>query len=178
MTQTATVGLAIIILVGIGLGSAQSFAQGSSQIQGKTFANNEKTDQLGLGLQVGNLSGVNLEYWLNNNRTINAAVLGERQNVAISLTHTWMFRDQFSGEFNRVVPFVGAGLIGANGPSSDVFRRSGNETFALSAQVPVGFEYLPHAYRFGVFIEASPSLEVTPTIFGYLTADLGARYYF
>jgi hypothetical protein len=150
----------------------------SSRIEQKTLTNVDKTDQIGLGVQVGSLSGVGVEYWLTNEQTINAAIVGERQNVGLSASYSWKFRNVFSGEFSRFVPFVGAGVIGANGTHTDVFKRADNENFALAAQIPVGIEYLPRLYRFGVFAEIAPSLQIAPTAYAFITGDLGARYYF
>ena len=50
--------------------------------------------------------------------------------------------------------------------------------FALAAQLPLGLQILPQDQRFGIFAELVPGVELTPDVFGYINADVGARFYF
>lgn len=165
-------------ILALALTPLNGFAQGRSTTQQSALNTRDKTDEFGVGLQVGSLSGVNFEYWLAQQRTLNAAFTAERGNIAINAAHTWLFHDSFSGQFNNFVPFVGAGLIGAWGDRSDYFRRSHDENFAMALHAPVGIEYLPRLQRFSVFLEVAPSLQFVPESFAFLTGDLGARFYF
>jgi len=169
----------VICLLALALTHTLAFGQGrTTAAQDKALNVPDKTDELGVGLQLGSLSGVNLEYWLTQDRTMNAALTAERGNVALNATHVWLFANTFGGQFRNFVPFVGAGLLGAWGDRSDYFRRANNENFALALHVPLGIEFLPRLERFGIFAELAPSLEFVPQSFAFVTGDVGARFYF
>lgn len=155
-------------------------AAGTSSTRYSSVTNQDKDGQFGVGLAVGSLSGLSAQYWLDNDRAINATFAAERGNTAISLAHIWTFHGAFTGSGRNAgnfVPYVGAGAIAAFGTQSDYFTRN-TENVALAAQVPLGIEFLPSLQRFDIFAELAPSLEITPTAVGFLTADLGARFYF
>ena len=155
----------------------------SNLISDRNITNRDKTNELGVGLQVGSFSGVNLEYWLSQNRTVNAAIAVNDGYTAITLATLWMFKDTFSGEASSLVPFIGAGVLsawGTNNYGNTYFSRrdTDNNSFVAAAQVPLGVEFLPHSQRFGVFAELAPSLEIIPAGFGFITGDVGARLFF
>jgi hypothetical protein len=166
------------LLAAVTFGSMSALAQGTSSASAKGLNARDKTDELGIGLQAGSLTGVNLQYWATANRTINGSLTSEFGNTALAVSHNWYFHDTFKGQFNNFVPFIGAGVIGAWGSKNDSFRKNANEDFGLAVQVPLGIEFLPHMRRFSVFAEFAPSLEVTPANYGFLTGDVGARYFF
>lgn len=158
------------------------FAQAANVSSTKypVVTNIEKIDQFGIGLSVGSLTGLSTQYWLDNERTLNGTFAAENGNTAVSVAHLWLFRGAFAGkssQANAFVPYIGVGAIGAFGKHSDYFTRD-NENFAFAAQVPLGMEFLPGPERFDIYIEIAPSIELTPTSGGFVTANLGARFYF
>jgi hypothetical protein len=160
--------------------SISANAAGLSTSRYSSVANEEKAGQFGAGLAVGSLTGLSTQYWLDNGRAINATFAAERGNVALSVAHLWLFRGAFANTSRRAndfVPYIGIGAIAAFGTQSDYFTRN-NENVAVAAQVPFGIEFLPSLQRFDIFAELAPSLEIVPTTGGFLTADLGARFYF
>ena len=173
MKSIFTVLIAIVL-------STSANAAGVSSAQNASVSNQAKTGQVGVGLAVGSLTGLSTQFWLDNDRAINATFAAERGNSAISVTHLWLFHGVFanvSREANYFVPYVGVGAIAAFGTQSDYFTRN-NENVATAAQVPLGIEFLPSLQRFDIFAELIPTYELTPTGVGFLTADLGARFYF
>jgi hypothetical protein len=169
------------ILIGILALTANAFAQdgGTSMMSRDSIEAGNRVDQIGLGVQVGSLSGVNMEYWTSKDTTINAGLTFSQANTALSLAHVWMFPGAFSGSAAALVPYVGAGALGiwGNTNSSDN-RNYNNDNFIFAAQVPVGLEFLPAAQRFSIYGELVPSLEIAPYVVGFLNADIGARFYF
>ena len=160
--------------------SVTANAAGVSNAKYAPISNREKAGEFGVGLAVGSLSGLSTQYWLENDRAINATFAANRGNTAIAVSHLWLFRGAFANghrESNYFVPYIGAGAIAAFGTQSDYFTRN-NENVAVAAQVPFGIEFLPELQRFDVFFEVAPSIELTPTSAGFLTADLGARFFF
>ncbi len=166
---------------------ATSFAAtdvGESSTHVLPYRNNtDKADEVGVGVEVGTQSGVNVEYWLTNNRTLEAAVSFDNGNTVFSFSHQWMFRNLFSGSANShaanyFVPYIGIGGLLGFGTNSDYFTRNGSDNSAFALQVPLGVEFLPGPQRFSVFAELAPSVEIAPQGAGFMTADLGARFYF
>jgi hypothetical protein len=160
--------------------SVSANAAGVSSGKYASVSNQEKTGQVGVGLAGGSLTGLSTQFWMDNDRAINATFAAEHGNSAISVAHLWLFRGVFAvagREANYFVPYIGVGAIAAFGTQSDYFMRN-NENVVAAAQVPLGIEFLPSLQRFDVFAELVPSLEITPTTVGFLTADLGARFYF
>jgi hypothetical protein len=170
--------LCLTVLSGAASYAAES-GQSSLRMDNPNTTNAQKSDQVGIGVQAGSLTGVNAQYWFNNYRALNAAVTFTSGNTGVSVDHRWFDRDAFSGDAQSLAPFVGAGLLAAFGDRSDVFLRDAQrENFGIAAQVPVGLEWLPNAERFSVFGELTPSLELAPIATLFLTADVGARFYF
>lgn len=163
------------------LWSVPGFAAETSTVRERGIVNNiNKTEDIGVGLQAGSLPGINLEYWVAAFRTWNAALVVEHRNTGASFGHHWMFRDAFGGNGYSFTPYLGAGVLAVFGKNSDSFDRApGNtDSFALAAQAPVGIEFLPRSLRFGIFAQIAPSLELVPISVGFLTGDVGARFYF
>jgi hypothetical protein len=142
-----------------------------------TINNMNKVDQVGVGLELGSLSGVTVDYWHSSAATWNASLLADSGNTAIALAHEWMFPAAASRVSNVVLPYIGAGALMAFGNHSDYFSDR-SQTFALALQVPLGIQFLPPHQRFGIFAEIKPSLEITPATVAFFNADLGARFYF
>jgi len=169
------------LIIGLMIMSANVFAAdaGTSTISARELGAGERYNAVGVGLQVGSFSGVNLEYWLTQYTTLNPAITFSSNNTAVSLDHRWLIRDAFRGDARALVPYVGLGALGIWGNTSSADNRNyNNENFVLAAQVPFGLEFLPADQRFGVFGEIAPAMEITPNLIGLLNADIGARLYF
>ena len=152
-------------------------AQNVNRTRSTGVINNvQKTDQFGIGLQGGSYSGVDLAYWLTNQSALNGTVSASYGNTDISLAYLSYFRESMSGD---VSPYVGVGAILGFGKGYDIFDRVGS-TYenAGAVQIPIGLEFLPHAQRFSIYGEIAPSLEVYPMSFGFITADVGAKFFF
>jgi hypothetical protein len=168
---------ATFLTVGLSLNAN---AAGTSTSSYPSINNQAKAGQFGLGLEVGSLAGVSGQYWMANDRALNLTFAAEHGNAVISGAHLWLFPGAFADggrDANYFVPYIGAGAIAAFGTQSDYFSRN-SENVAVAAQIPLGIEFLPSLQRFDVFAEIAPSLELVPTMVGFLTADLGARFYF
>ena len=180
MIRTAL--FASLMIFTSGAFSAMAAEGGSSTLSTRTATEgNSRNQDLGVGVQVGSLSGINFEYWNSHDTSLNAAITFTRGNTAIGGTHLWMFQNSFSGDARAFVPFVGVGLLGvwrnSNTDAADN-RNYNNDNFVVAAQAPLGIEFLPSGQRFSVFGEIAPSLEVTPYTVGFLNADIGARLFF
>jgi hypothetical protein len=144
--------------------------------------NLSKTGDFGLGVKWGNLTGVTGKYWLTEMHAIDATVAFDNGNTAVGLDYLWHFReaaaDVSSGaRAHNFVPYLGAGLISAFGSNTNFFNTH-TDNFGLALRIPVGIEYLPDVASLGVFAEVAPGFGIIPTNYTFLSADLGARYYF
>ena len=179
--KNAAFGVGVLIVC---LSAPGAIAQTqSSSLNASEYINNvNKTDQLGVGIEVGASPGVNLEYWLENDRALNGIIGIYNGDSEISLAYLWMFRNAFASIANRrevsyFVPYVGLGVLAGFGTNDDYFsRNSQNSAFAM--QIPLGIEFLPSQQRFSIFAEIATTLEVSPTGYVFTTADLGAKFYF
>jgi hypothetical protein len=167
-----------LLVVGLLMGFS-AFGQGSSTMNRSGIANGDKTNQIGVGAQVGTSTGINAEYWVDQSRAWTGAIAQEHNNAAVAIGQNMMFRDFFSGNASALAPYIGVGAMGVFGKNSDYLSRTeANDNFVLAAQVPVGVEWLPRTQRFSLFGQLTPSAEVTPVLMGFMGADLGGRFYF
>lgn len=154
-----------------------AFAAGTNVLSAENLNNADKAGQFGVGAQVGSFSGLSTEFWMTNQTGIAAGLTFGNRNTAIAISHNWYARGTFSGKAEALVPFLGVGGLAVFGNHADALDR-GHQDFALGVQVPLGLEFLPISQRYSVFGEVTPSIEVSPVAVGFLTGDLGARFYF
>jgi hypothetical protein len=142
----------------------------------------EKSGDLGVGVRWGSLTGVTLKYWTNDSEALQLGAAFADGNTALGLDYLWHSRQGVSDMIHArqsayFVPYIGAGLITAFGSNTKFFNRN-TETYALAARMPLGLEFLPAAFPIGVFAELAPAFGFVPTTYTFITADIGARYYF
>ncbi len=145
-------------------------------------ANLDKAGDTSVGLKWGNLTGVDFKHWFNQENALALGFSSDEGNTGVGMDYLWHFRNGImaaTGLKNTaaLVPYIGAGLLGAFGDDSRFFDR-GTENFGLALRAPLGLEYLPRQLSMGVFGEIAPSFAIAPTTVTFLTADVGARYYF
>lgn len=137
----------------------------------------QQTNSFGLGVMVGEPTGISAKYWISNNNAL-AFGLGwsayhHRYNETGSRVHfhmdyLWHSFDAIRSEENFAVHY---GIGGR-------FKDRGGDNGSIAVRGVLGLNWLPSDSPFDVFIELAPSLELTPaTGFGFDGA-LGARFYF
>ena len=145
-------------------------------------SNLSKTGDLGLGLKVGNLTGLNVKYWTNETQAWDATIAFDHDDVALSIDHLWHFKQVLADKVNlrnadSFVPYLGVGLLSAFGSKSQFFNHD-TESFDLALHLPFGFEFLPPTASLGLFAEMGFGFGIAPTTYSFFTADFGARFYF
>lgn len=139
---------------------------------------------LGLGLMLGEPTGVDLKYWLESNRALHFGLAYSFDHYG-QLTGDYLFEfpNVFRGrEGAQFVPYVGIGaafFFGA-GYTDDAGRYHdyhGNSA-GLGARVPLGIEFLPHGTPIGITAELAPGVALIPGTFGFIQGYVGARFYF
>ena len=134
-----------------------------------SFSQSNKT---GLGIIVGEPTGVTFKYWLDKTSAIDAAAAwsftspGAFHIHADYLLHSF---DLFTVSGGGRVPLY-YGIGGRLKFVSDNTR--------LGIRVPVGLEYIFPDGKFDIFLEVVPLLDIAPETNFTLNAALGARYFF
>ncbi len=180
--------LVLLLLAVSILPTAKSFADDGQSLRARARGENAnlvKTDDFGLGVKWGTITGVSGKYWANENQAWETTVAFADSNTAVGLDYLWNFRgvvsqmDKFDGA-DSFVPFVGAGLLSSFGGSASNTRIFNHDTdsFNLAFRIPLGIEYMPTQVRLGIFGEIGLGLGFVPTSYSFATADVGARYYF
>lgn len=129
-------------------------------------------NNFGLGIIVGEPTGISLKHWQTNNNAIDAGIawsIDEYDALHLHGDYLWhnfsLFEDVEKGD----LPFyygVGARVIFA-------------ETDAvLGARIPVGLNYLFENSSVGIFLEVVPTINLLPDTDFDLNGGVGVRYYF
>jgi hypothetical protein len=127
---------------------------------------------LGVGVFVGEPSGLSLKTWLSRATAFDAAA-------------AWSFEDDgyfhVHGDFlvhNYNVFRVGKGAMPLYyGVGGRILNRT-NNTLNVGVRLPVGAEYLFSGGPFDVYVEVVPVLDLTPESTVDVNASMGARYFF
>jgi hypothetical protein len=127
-------------------------------------------NELGLGIAVGDPTGISVKYWTGKNTAIGGAC-------------GWSFRGedylQINGDFLyhyfEMIPVEKGALpfyIGVGG------RLAFKEETEIGVRVPIGLEYLFEDAPFDVFFEVSPYLNLYPESDFDASASIGGRFFF
>ena len=131
-------------------------------------AQNTNGGKTGVGIMLGEPSGISLKAWNNQKTAIDAGVawsLSGKDAIHIHadyLWHKWLDVDKGSLAF-----YYGIGARAAF--TSDPF---------IGARLPLGLNYLTEESPIGFFVEIAPILDVLPDTDGDANGSIGFRYYF
>lgn len=131
-----------------------------------------QSNNTGLGIIVGEPTGVSFKYWLDKNSAIDAA-------AAWSFTSQGAFHihaDYLLHSFD-LFTITGGGKLplyyGIGGRLKFV-----SDNTRLGVRIPVGLEYIFPDKKIDIFLEIVPLLDLAPKTEFTLNAALGARYFF
>jgi len=132
----------------------------------------EMAGKFGAGIVVGEPTGPNVKYWLNDTMAIDGTVgwsVRDDDNVFVNADFLWH-------NFNLITPSRGtAAVYYGVGPSIE-FRRHGDNRFGVRG--PIGISYKLDNKPVDVFIEVAPILDFSPGVRGDFNAGIGARFWF
>ena len=131
-----------------------------------------QSNKAGLGIIVGEPTGVTFKYWLDKTSAIDAAAAWSFTNPGAFHIHA----DYLLHSFNlftvsgggRVPLYYGIG----------VRIKFVSDNTRLGIRIPVGLEYIFPDRKFDLFLEVVPLLDIAPKTDFTLNAALGARYFF
>jgi hypothetical protein len=142
-------------------------------------ANGFAQDRFGLGLILGEPTGLSVKYWLDEENAIDgAAAWSFSDNDSFQLHGDYLWHnynlvnsDEFSG---KLPVYYG---VGARLKFKDDNGHHDDEA-AFGIRVPFGISYLFENAPFDLFAELVPILDLTPDTDLELSAAIGVRFYF
>lgn len=142
------------------------------------------TGELGVGIILGEPTGLSAKYWKTKNQAFDAALAYSFDDFfmvyADYLLHFPSLLSGSKGVARELMPFLGIGgviSVGLSGNGNDG-NLSNDDDFAVGIRIPLGIEWLPSGTPLGISLEIAPGLSVIPSTDGFLQGGLALRYYF
>ena len=167
--------VATMLLLGLALSAAPSSASAQSHTGGP----------FGLGIIVGQPTGLSLKYFLDTRHALDAAAnIGPWDDRGyVHGDYVFHFPLTLGGHFRGGPPHVWFFTIGIGGKvvvfdhhhhDANYHDRAGD----IAVRVPFGFVWHPGGVPIDVFAEAAPCIYVIPDLRPEVDVGLGVRYYF
>lgn len=140
----------------------------------------QSDNKIGLGLMVGEPTGISFKAWTSDNTAFDAGLawsVGRYDAVNIHADYLWHHFGVFGDEIERGQLPVYYG-IGGRIVFADDYPDPGDENVLLGARVPVGVNYLLEENPIGFFLEVAPIVNIIPETDFDVDAALGVRFYF
>lgn len=129
------------------------------------------TDQLGVGVMVGNPTGLNGKYWLGGNRAVDGGLaysIGRHSDL--SLHSDYLLHKNSAFYFNDDVPLDLYYGVGG--------RMEFADDIEVGVRIPVGLAHRFSEESADIFGEIAPIVDLIPKTGIELHIAIGARYYF
>ena len=135
---------------------------------------------LGLGIILGEPTGVSLKGWLDGTAAVDAAAAWSFSGHDSFQLHADYLMHYFdvleADDLSGVLPaYIG---IGGRIRLKEEHRGDDDEDVTLGARIPFGMTYIPDSAPVDVFVEFVPILDLVPDTDFDLAAGFGARFYF
>lgn len=128
-------------------------------------------NKLGAGMMIGNPTGVNAKYWLDENKAVDAGLgLSFGRKTEMSLHSDFLLHSKGALFYNDVHPLDLYYGIGA--------RIEFSEGLEMGARLPVGLTHFIEERNADVFAEVAPIIDIISKIGVEFHFAFGARYYF
>lgn len=140
----------------------------------------QSENKVGLGLMVGEPTGISFKTWTSQNTAFDAGLawsVGRFDAVRIHADYLWHDFGILGDEINKGQLPVYYG-IGGRIIFTDDYPDPGDNNAVLGARVPVGVNYLLEDSPVGFFFEVAPIVNIIPETDFDVDAALGVRYYF
>jgi hypothetical protein len=146
----------------------------------------EGNGNFGLGLILGEPTGISGKYWIRNDRAIDGEISFSFNSFFI-IQSDYLFH--FHGLFGtresftqHLEPYIGIGgslffSTTSNRTNPTYFTNNGGSV-GFGVRIPFGAEWMIPSAPFGIFLELAPGIGLIPGTFGFLQGGIGARFYF
>ncbi len=142
-----------------------------------TATNASAQDTFGLGVIVGEPTGLSLKYWLDEDRAIDgAAAWSFSENDSFQLHGDYLIHDYELLNSDDLPFYYGLGARLKFKDNEGRGRNSNDEIFGI--RVPLGITYLFEDAPLDLFFELVPVLDLAPDVELDINAAIGLRFYF
>lgn len=148
-------------------------------------AESEPSGKFGLGVILGEPTGVTVKYDMNDVSAIDGGLSFRFDRYVMAYSDYHMkFKGAFGTDvnfFNQLTPYIGVGavILVSNDSNYHYFDDSWtDDDFALGIRVPLGIEWRTPRIPLGVFAEIVPGLAIVPGTDGFIQGGVGVRYFF
>lgn len=140
-------------------------------------ANARSQDDFGIGIIIGEPTGLSLKYWLDEECAVDgAAAWSNSENDSFQLHGDYLIHNYELLEADKLPVYYG---IGARLKFKDSDGRGRNENYAMfGIRVPFGVTYLFEYEPLDLFFEVVPVLDLSPDVEVDINAAVGLRFYF
>ena len=129
--------------------------------------------KVGIGVIVGEPTGISAKYWLNDNFALDTAAGWSLRRDSDFYLHgdvLWHDFDLIPISNGQLPVYIGAGGLAR-------FRDSGHAN-EVGLRMPVGASYMLENTPMDIFVEIAPGIDVSPDIRADITGGIGIRYWF
>jgi hypothetical protein len=133
---------------------------------------NDLAGRFGLGLILGEPTGVSLKYFFNDNLAIDGAAgwsFRDETDLSLHSDLLWHKFDLISVPKGQLPFYIGAG-------ARVKFRDNAEDEIGI--RLPIGVSYIFDDIPLDVFFEVAPVVDFAPSTRGLFTAGIGARWWF
>lgn len=138
-----------------------------------TVSTTSSAGKLGVGLIVGEPTGISAKYWLNDTLALDGAVGWSSHDHTDLYLHSDVLWHNFD-----LLPVSRGSLPVYFGVGGLVRFRDDNRDNDVGVRVPVGVSYLFDTAPIDVFAEIAPAVDVAPSVRGEITGGVGIHYWF
>lgn len=136
----------------------------------QTEAKTKQNGPFGIGIIIGEPSGITLKYWLDKTSAIDLALAWSFEKEASFRIHgdyLWHFRDVLNVPHGDLMPYIGGGLL-----------VNISDKAKVGIRVPLGLEYFLNSIPLEIFLELVPVLNIVPATTMGANVGIGIRFYF
>jgi hypothetical protein len=162
-----------------------AFLLGSTSALAATSHRPEGNGTFGLGLILGEPTGIAAKYWIAHDRAIDGELsFSFNDYFLIQSDYLWHFHGLFGnrGEFvQNLEPYVGVGgtlFFSTTSTHTNPTYFSDHGSVGFGVRIPFGLEWMTPRAPFGIFFELAPGIGLIPSTFAFLQGGIGARIYF
>lgn len=135
-------------------------------------------DTFGLGLVLGDPTGVTAKYWFSEGRAVDGAIGWSRSHVHVHVNHVWHRFGIFEIDGRPIDLYYGIGGRLQDWDRETGPNRSNSSAFFFGARAPIGLRHQFRNPSIETFAEVALGVDLIPRSGVDLDFGLGARYFF
>ena len=130
----------------------------------------------GLGIIVGEPTGISMKFWTGGNTAFDAAVAWSVYHYTALHIHADVLYHSF--DLLKIAPGSMPAYAGVGARVKLAGRGTNHQNVRMGVRVPLGLEYIFERTPVGLFLEVAPILDLVPATGFTVNGAIGARWYF